>query len=162
MEYLPARRGTYRQPSSKEQCFMLRNLRGEERALNRWKKTTSWPSTGWAGYNRHLPFDPFRHRHSGKQASPRKSLLDYRQAKFTQRLLARRKGPHGPEKPLEERGSKLTERLLHRPEDKQEELSGVCSDISLGMSKWKTREMPREQPRTGTTKGKPSGQTDCG
>ena len=38
-------------------------------------------------------------------------LLDYRRAKFAQRLMARPKRYHGPEKNLERRGTRLTERL---------------------------------------------------
>ena len=43
--------------------------------------------------------------------TPAGPLLDYRQASFTKRLMARPKGHHGPEEILERRGADLTERL---------------------------------------------------
>ena len=43
--------------------------------------------------------------------APAGPLLDYRQASFTKRLMARPKGHHGPEEILERRGTDLTERL---------------------------------------------------
>ena len=58
--------------------------------------------------------------------TPAKPLLDYRQAKFMQRLMARPKGHQGPEEILERRGAQLTERLRQvsflRSEDRPEEL----------------------------------------
>lgn len=43
--------------------------------------------------------------------SPAGPLLDYRQACFAKRLMARPRGHHGPEEILERRGAELTERL---------------------------------------------------
>ena len=60
--------------------------------------------------------------------APAGPLLDYRQAKFTQRLMARPKDPRhqGPEEILERRGTRITERLrqsiLLGPGDRQEEM----------------------------------------
>lgn len=58
--------------------------------------------------------------------APVKPSLDHRQAKFTQRLMARHRGHHGPEGILERRGSELTEglRLISflEPEEKPDEL----------------------------------------
>ena len=56
-------------------------------------------------------------------------MLDYRQARFTQRLMARPKGHHGPEEILERRGTRLTERLRQStflgPKEKQEEVEST-------------------------------------
>ena len=58
--------------------------------------------------------------------TPAKPLLDYRQAKFMQRLMARPKGHQGPEEILERLEAQLTERLRQvsflGPEDRPEEL----------------------------------------
>ena len=58
--------------------------------------------------------------------TPTKPLLDYHQAEFMQRLMARPKGHQGPEEILERRGAQLTGRLRQvsflGPEDRLEEL----------------------------------------
>lgn len=58
---------------------------------------------------------------------PAKPLLDYRQAKFMQRFMARLKGHQVPEEILKRRGSKLTELTRQNSflgsDEKPEELS---------------------------------------
>ena len=48
---------------------------------------------------------------SESKLAPAGPLLDFRQACFAQRLMARPKGSNGPEEILEKRGAALTERL---------------------------------------------------
>lgn len=68
-------------------------------------------------FGRRLPIDPLGH-------CPSKiSLLDCRQAKPMQRLMARPKGHHGPEKILGRRGfGSLRQIPFIKPEDQSEEL----------------------------------------
>lgn len=68
--------------------------------------------------------------------APAKPLLDCRQAKFMQRLMARPKGHHGPEENLERKRSELTERLWQSSflelEEKPEELEQARHRSFLG------------------------------
>lgn len=63
-------------------------------------------------------------------------LLDFRQAKFMQRLAARSRGHHGPEEILERRGAELTVRLRQsfflEPKEKPEELERASHRRSQG------------------------------
>jgi ribonuclease HI len=58
-----------------------------------------------------LPSTPLGALIAESALTPATHLLDYRQAKYAQRLLARPKGHAGPEEILERRGTQLTEQL---------------------------------------------------
>ena len=70
--------------------------------------------------------------------APAGPLLDYRQARFTQRLMARPKGHYGPEKILERRGTRLTERLRQStflgPKRNKKRSNGQNTAVSRGGS----------------------------
>ena len=69
------------------------------------RRSTSWPSTGWAGA---LISTPRGIIAAESSFSPTRARLNHRQAGFAQRLHARPANSQGPEEILTREGSELT------------------------------------------------------